>query len=299
MKQRYPEPTAGALILNPKGELLLIRSHKWRHRYVIPGGHVELGETIEDALRREVREETGLEVHDLQFVGTQEFIYDDAFWKRRHFLFFDYACRTDGLDVALNDEAQEHVWVPLERALALDVEPYTRQAICTYLERTPATDPVIRREVTVAASVDRVWEAWTTEEGIRSFFAPACHVELEVGGLYEVFFDPDAEPGRRGAEGTRLMALQAPTMLAFTWNAPPHLPSVRRQDTHVVIRLVPIGDRETRVTLTHDGWGEGGEWEQALEYFGRAWGDVVLPRLQHRFAVGPIDWAHPPEPGPS
>jgi nucleoside triphosphatase len=131
--QRYPEPTVGALILNSRDEVLLTRSHKWRDKYVIPGGHIELGERMEDALRREIAEETGLAIRDIEFIGYQEFVYDGAFWKKRHFIFFDYVCRTDSVQVTLNDEAQEYVWVSLERALALPVEPYTRSTIETYL----------------------------------------------------------------------------------------------------------------------------------------------------------------------
>jgi len=132
-KQIYPEPTVGALILNLEGKLFLMRSHKWRDQYVIPGGHIELGERMEDALRREIREETGLEIYDIAFLGFQEFIYDDAFWKKRHFVFFDYVCRTDDHDVTLNDEAQSFVWVKIEEALSLPVEPYTVRAIEMYL----------------------------------------------------------------------------------------------------------------------------------------------------------------------
>ena len=131
--QRYPEPTVGALILNSQDEILLVRSHKWRDKYVIPGGHIELGERMEDALQREIAEETGLVIKDIEFIGHQEFVYDDAFWKKRHFIFFDYVCRTDSVQVTLNHEAQEYVWVSLERALAHPVEPYTRSTIETYL----------------------------------------------------------------------------------------------------------------------------------------------------------------------
>jgi hypothetical protein len=46
--------------------------------------------------------------------------------------------------------------------------------------------------------------------------------------------------------------------------------------------------------LRHDGWGEGGEWDTAFAYFSRAWTDVVLPRLKHRFEQGPMDWSDPP-----
>lgn len=134
-EQKYPEPTVGALILNRNGELFLMRSHKWRDNYVMPGGHIELGERVEEALRREIKEETALDIYDVQFLGFQEFVYDEAFWKRRHFIFFDYVCRTDSVDVSLNDEAEEYVWVTPEAALGLPIEPYTRDAIEIYLQK--------------------------------------------------------------------------------------------------------------------------------------------------------------------
>jgi uncharacterized protein YndB with AHSA1/START domain len=155
-------------------------------------------------------------------------------------------------------------------------------------------DRVIRGEIIVQAGVDAIWAAWTTEEGIKSFFAPACNVDLRVNGLYEILFDPDAEAGWRGAEGTRIMAFQPKKMLAFTWNAPPNLTHVRHQLTHVVLRFAELSGGRTQVSMTHDGWGEGGEWDEAFAYFVRAWKDIVLPRLQYRFSVGPVDWDHPP-----
>jgi uncharacterized protein YndB with AHSA1/START domain len=155
-------------------------------------------------------------------------------------------------------------------------------------------DRVIRSEIVVEAGLNDVWDAWTTEQGIKSFFAPACNIDLRVGGPYEILFDPEAEPGKRGADGVTIMALEPKTMLAFTWNAPLHLPNVRKQWTHVVVRLRPIDDGHTQVTISHDGWGEGEEWDQALEYFVRAWNDLVLPRLVHRFSTGPVDWDNLP-----
>ncbi|MDX9832929.1 MAG: NUDIX domain-containing protein [Anaerolineae bacterium] len=131
--QHYPEPTVGALIFDPAGRLFLMRSHKWAGKYVVPGGHVELGESLEDALCREVEEETGLAISDITFLGVQEFVYDPAFWKSRHFLFFDFACRTEGTEVRLNDEAEEYAWVSVDEALRMPIEPYTERAIRAHL----------------------------------------------------------------------------------------------------------------------------------------------------------------------
>jgi uncharacterized protein YndB with AHSA1/START domain len=157
-------------------------------------------------------------------------------------------------------------------------------------ERRDDPARAILGDVVVEAPVADVWEAWTTEPGIRSFFAPDCHIEPRVDGLYEIFFDSSVAPGSRGSEGMRILAFEPGRMLAFTWNAPPHLPHVRNQRTSVVLRFFDLDGRRTRVTLRHGGWGEGDEWNQAFAYFERAWNDVVLPRLVHRFSVGPVDW---------
>ena len=133
-EQIYPEPTVGAFIINPDGELLLIKSHKWPGRYVIPGGHVELGERVEQTVVREAKEETGLDVRDLRFLCWQQFVYDSSFWKQRHFIFFDYACRTDSTEVSLNDEAEGYLWIKPEKALELTLDSYTRVSVLAYLK---------------------------------------------------------------------------------------------------------------------------------------------------------------------
>lgn len=135
--QIFPEPTVGAFIFNAEGEILLLQSHKWPGRYVVPGGHVELGERLEEAVARETKEETGLDVHSIEFINFQQFIYDPAFWKKRHFIFFDFACQTDGNKVQLNDEAQAYVWVEPRRALTMELDTYTRRSVEEWLKKHP------------------------------------------------------------------------------------------------------------------------------------------------------------------
>ena len=134
-EQQFPEPTVGIFIFNPAGEILLLESHKWPRAYVVPGGHVELGERLEEAAVREAKEETGLDVYDLKFINFQQFIYDPAFWKRRHFIFFDFAAKTEETDVVLNDEAQKYIWVRPEAALDLQLDSYTKNSIEIYLNQ--------------------------------------------------------------------------------------------------------------------------------------------------------------------
>ena len=155
----------------------------------------------------------------------------------------------------------------------------------------------IEAQVIVPASPGQTWNAWTTEAGAKAFFAPDCRIDLRPGGAYEMYFNLDAEPGAQGGEGMIVLAVQPEEMLSFTWNAPPELPEARGQMTHVTIRLSEVNADLTNVRLYHDGWGTGGEWDEAFEYFHEAWKFVVLPRLAYRFDHGPVDWDNLPDRG--
>jgi uncharacterized protein YndB with AHSA1/START domain len=152
-----------------------------------------------------------------------------------------------------------------------------------------AEERSVRSYVVVPAGIDDVWKAWTTTEGVKSFFAPDARVEARVDGPFEVYFNPFAPEGMKGADGMRFLAVQEKKMITFTWNAPPSLPEARKQRTYVTVRFLPEGEKSTRVTLYHGGWGEGGEWDKAFAYFEKAW-HAVLVALEERFTRGPRDW---------
>jgi uncharacterized protein YndB with AHSA1/START domain len=154
-----------------------------------------------------------------------------------------------------------------------------------------AAERTIEKQVVINATLDEAWAAWTTREGIVSFFAPDARIEPRVGGAFQIYFDPGAPAGSKGADDMRLMALQPKKMLSFDWNAPPSLPEARAQRTFVVLRFKPLAERSTEVSLHHTGWGEGGEWDRAYAYFDRAWGGV-LGSLKKRFETGPVDWTN-------
>ena len=153
-----------------------------------------------------------------------------------------------------------------------------------------ADERAIVKEVVVKALIETAYRVWTTPEGIQSFFAPEAIVDARPEGAFHLHFNPYGPPGLKGADDMRFLAVQAPRFLSVTWNAPPHLPEARKQRTVVSVRLAPEGEGQTRVTLRHAGWGDGGEWDQAFLYFDRAWGHV-LANLRKRFETGPMDWS--------
>ncbi len=150
----------------------------------------------------------------------------------------------------------------------------------------------IVKKVRVQGPLSEVWTCWTTNEGVRTFFAPDSNVELKIGGPYEIFFLPDAPEGQKGSDGMRVLSFLPERMLSFEWNNPPSLPEVRGERTWVVVCFEPKGANTTEVTIAHLGWEEGEQWQKAFEYFVRAW-DVVLGRLKKRFDEGPVEWSAP------
>lgn len=58
-------------------------------------------------------EETGLSISSIKLIGIKECFYNNTHYKDRHFLFMDYTCKADTLEVTLNNEAEEYVWSKL------------------------------------------------------------------------------------------------------------------------------------------------------------------------------------------
>jgi len=59
------------------------------------------------------------------------------------------------------------------------------------------SDRILSKEIIIPGTLDDVWRAWTTTEGVKSFFAPDARVELRLGGPYEIYFVADSPPGDR------------------------------------------------------------------------------------------------------
>lgn len=130
-----PIATVGALVHDGHGHVLLVRTHKWGDRWGIPGGKIERGESSTDALRREILEETGLEIHDVEFALVQDCIDSNEFLRSEHFLLLNYIARASSTTVVLNDEAEEFRWVSPADALALNLNQPTRFLLMEALDR--------------------------------------------------------------------------------------------------------------------------------------------------------------------
>lgn len=136
-RSEMPLATVGALIFNSENEALMIRTHKWSNKWGIPGGKIKFGETSEDALHREILEETDLKIRDIQFVLVQDCIHSKEFYRDAHFVLLNYTCRCVEKNpvVKLNDEGREFRWLKLAGAKELELNKPTEILIEAVLKR--------------------------------------------------------------------------------------------------------------------------------------------------------------------
>jgi ADP-ribose pyrophosphatase YjhB (NUDIX family) len=132
-------PAVTAVIENSNGELLMIERTD-NGLWALPGGAQDFGESVTDAVEREVREETGLEVEVISLSG----IYSDP----RHVIAYDdgevrqefslcFRARPAGGSLRTSSETQRVSWVPLDQLGHLEIHPSMRLRILHALERRP------------------------------------------------------------------------------------------------------------------------------------------------------------------
>src|ERR1700693_4008330 len=141
MKREYPEPPlvgVGAVIVNNKSVLLIRRGQPpLLGEWSLPGGVLECGETLREAVIREAREETGLVVQAGEMLGVYErVIRDDEGRVRYHYVLIDFLCRPVGGDVKAGSDAADVRWFTRDELPALDLADDTNDVVLKGLART-------------------------------------------------------------------------------------------------------------------------------------------------------------------
>lgn len=131
---RYPLACVGALVKGPSGRVLIVRTTKWRGHWGVPGGKIDWGETKEEALEREFREEVGLGLANIRLAQIQDAVESPQFYKPAHFILIDFFADTASEAVTPNQEIAEWAWAQPEEALEYPLNTFTRTLVQRYLD---------------------------------------------------------------------------------------------------------------------------------------------------------------------
>lgn len=112
--------SVAALVTNEKGEILLVKS-PWRG-WEYPGGLIEPGESFEAALKREVREEAGVEIEITGFVGICKNV-------ERNIVNIDFTARYTGGELTTSEESTEVGWFSPDEAMKSITFPLTKKRL--------------------------------------------------------------------------------------------------------------------------------------------------------------------------
>src|SRR5262245_24567158 len=145
MSRLFPERPiigVGAVILDRGRVLLVRRAHEpLKGEWSLPGGAVELGETLAEALVREVREETGLEIRVGPVVEVLDRVHRAADGRiEYHFVLVDYLCAPSGGRLTPSSDAADACWADVDDLIAYRLAPPAAEVIAKAAQMRPAAE---------------------------------------------------------------------------------------------------------------------------------------------------------------
>ena len=146
MKREYPERPligVGAVIVD-QGRVVVIKrgSPPLQGEWSIPGGLLELGETVREGVEREALEETGLVVESSEFLGVfDRIVPDDTGEIRFHYVLLDYLCRPVSGSLQAGHDAAEAKWMTLEELREFPMVETTKKLLIRVLSSASLKSP--------------------------------------------------------------------------------------------------------------------------------------------------------------
>ena len=125
-EKKYPKVVIGAYIFRHDKKLLLVRAPAWNNKFTCVGGKIEMGEKAEDTVKREVKEETNLDLEKLKLIGiTDGLELGENSRGYKHLIFIDYKVDVKNTSsMKLNKEGENYEWHVLDEWLAKDEDEF-------------------------------------------------------------------------------------------------------------------------------------------------------------------------------
>jgi uncharacterized protein YndB with AHSA1/START domain len=137
-------------------------------------------------------------------------------------------------------------------------------------------DKIIYLSMILKCSPHKAFEMFTIGEHLEKWLTTSANVEPKIGGRYELFWNP-GDKENDSTIGCKVLAIGPDRFLAFEWKGAKqfkHFMNNVRPLTSVTVFFIPCQD-STEVHLLHTGWRDTAEWEEARQWFDKAWGNAL------------------------
>ena len=145
-------------------------------------------------------------------------------------------------------------------------------------------ESIIQIKIEIDCDIHRGFNLFTIDSLLESWLTKKAEVQLEVGGKYELFWEPENRDAN-STVGCKITGFEKDKYIAFDWKGPvqfQHFMNSSDPLTHVIVFFSAKRNdpKKTIIHLFHTGWGKGDEWRQARDYFENAW-SMALKELQN------------------
>ncbi|MDE1845784.1 MAG: NUDIX hydrolase [Candidatus Micrarchaeota archaeon] len=135
--EQKPSVVVGTFIIGRDKKLLLVKNPKWGDQWMIPGGHIEFGESAFDAAKREAMEEVGLKVKPLGILAIGEEALPKTFTRKKHFIYLEIICSATSKKVKMDGrEAINYRWFEIKDAIKYAKHPLIKRVLKEYTKQS-------------------------------------------------------------------------------------------------------------------------------------------------------------------
>lgn len=141
-------------------------------------------------------------------------------------------------------------------------------------------DKIIYKSIRLKCNAKKAFEMFTVNRHLERWLTQSADVEPKNGGKYELFWNPE-DKENDSTIGCKILAIEIGKFLVFEWKGPKQYKQFMNNAeplTHVIVFFIPSA-KDTEVHLLHTGWRSSAEWEEARQWFDKAW-TKALKELQ-------------------
>lgn len=138
-------------------------------------------------------------------------------------------------------------------------------------------DKIINKSIRLKCNTKKAFEMFIVNRHLAKWLTQSADVEPKNGGKYELFWNLE-DKENDSTIGCKILAIESGKLLAFEWKGPKqykHFMNNAKPLTNVIVFFIPSAE-DAEVHLLHTGWRDSTEWEEARQWFDKAWTKALM-----------------------